>query len=249
MAAKLRTVSGLQGFSVTRESSNDEITLGLLAAVEADGKISQRALSHELGVALGLANAYLKRCVRKGYIKIQQVPRRRYGYYLTPQGFAEKARLTGEYLASSLTFFRRARLQMDEIMAACAARGLKRIALAGATELAEIATLTAHDHDVTLVCVVDLGLARASFCGLPVVTDLDEVDGVEAVILTQTSDSGELLAKLQASLGEDRVFTPRLVKLAHINETGKKTRAAQVQAAAVHAAADRAPADTAKTGE
>ena len=42
----------LGGLGVARDSSNDEITLGLLSAVEADGEISQRALSSELGVAL-----------------------------------------------------------------------------------------------------------------------------------------------------------------------------------------------------
>ncbi len=30
-------------------------------------------MSNELGIALGLANTYLKRCARKGLIKIQQV--------------------------------------------------------------------------------------------------------------------------------------------------------------------------------
>lgn len=214
-----------------RESSNDEITLGLLAAVEADGKISQRALSNELGVALGLANAYLKRCVRKGFIKIQQVPRRRYGYYLTPQGFAEKARLTGEYLTSSLTFFRRARTQLDGIMAACAASGHKRIALAGATEIAEIATLTAHDHDVVLVCVIDGRIGRTRFCGLPVVASLDDIGPIDAVILTETRDNRGLVSGLKMRLGEDRVITPRLVKLADINETAKRSRAAQGTAA------------------
>ena len=44
-----------------------------------------------MGVALGLANSYLKRCIRKGFIKITEAPANRYLYYLTPQGFAEKA--------------------------------------------------------------------------------------------------------------------------------------------------------------
>lgn len=210
-----------------RESSNDEITLGVLSAVEADGKISQRALSHELGVALGLANAYLKRCVRKGYIKIQQVPRRRYGYFLTPQGFAEKARLTGEYLSSSLTFFRRARAQMGDIMQACASRGHRRVALVGATELAEIATLTAHDHEVSLVCVLDPTSARQSFCGLPVFAELTDMPLVDAAILTQTADTGGLLEQLRTALGEERVHVPRLVRLDHLNEAARRSRAAK----------------------
>ena len=55
--------------------SEDEtkITLGLLNAVEANSALTQRTMASELGIALGLANAYLKRCVRKGLIKVQHI--------------------------------------------------------------------------------------------------------------------------------------------------------------------------------
>ena len=75
------------------------IILGMLSAVERDSNVTQRHLARELGIALGLANAYLKRCAKKGFIKIRQVPLNRYAYYLTPRGFAEKSRLTAEYLS------------------------------------------------------------------------------------------------------------------------------------------------------
>ena len=204
---------------------NDEITLGVLSAVEADAQISQRVLSHELGMALGLANAYLKRCVRKGYIKIQSVPKRRYAYYLTPHGFAEKTRLTGEYLSSSLHFFRRARRQMDEIMQLCAERGWKRIALAGASELAEIASVTAHDHDIVLVGVIDATHPSSRFCGMPVDRKLSGLGHVDAVIVTHTREMDRVMATLKEELGEERIFAPRLVMLAHINERSKRSRA------------------------
>ena len=35
---------------------------------------------------------------------------------MTPKGFSEKARLTGEYLRSSLNFYREARTECNEIM-------------------------------------------------------------------------------------------------------------------------------------
>lgn len=208
---------------MSREAPNDEITLGVLAAVEADAKISQRTLSAELGVALGLANAYLKRCVRKGYIKIQHVPSKRYAYYLTPQGFAEKTRLTAEYLTSSLQFFRRARSEIGEIMAECAGRGYRRIALAGASELAEIATLTAHDTDVAIVGVVDADLGRAQFCGLPVFASVAAIGPIDAVIITGMTRGETHHNEAFAQLGEGRLFTPRLVKLQHLKEMSRKS--------------------------
>lgn len=202
---------------------DSQITLGLLSAIEADSDISQRTLSTELGVALGLANSYLKRCVRKGYVKIQQVPRRRYTYYLTPQGFAEKARLTGEYLTSSLQFFRRSRAQLNEIIANCANRKWRRIALAGASDIAEIATVTAHDHDVELVGIIDADFGKDSFCGLPVVARLADLGKVDAVILTKTVDHEDIRAVLSDDIGAERVFAPQLVELAQMRKPSRRS--------------------------
>ena len=63
-----------------------KITLGLLNMVHDNSATSQRSMAGDLGIALGLANAYLKRCVKKGLIKVSQVPANRYAYYLTPKG-------------------------------------------------------------------------------------------------------------------------------------------------------------------
>ena len=95
------------------------------------------------------------------------MPRRRYAYYLTPQGFAEKSRLTATYLADSFSLFRMARSQCGDVFAAAAARGQKRLALLGHGDLAEIAHLVARDHGIktfTLIVLPEnqqmLGLLR-----------------------------------------------------------------------------------------
>src|SRR6202012_4337384 len=119
------------------EHENERIVLGLLSSVETDGARSQRLIAAELGIALGLVNAYLKRCVRKGLVKVQDVPARRYAYYLTPQGFAEKSRLTVQYLSDSFSFFRKAKEDCTHLFREAAARGLARLVLAGKSDLAE----------------------------------------------------------------------------------------------------------------
>src|SRR5262245_27116136 len=53
--------------SMERQGERD---LEILTAIEAGEPLTQRALAQRLGVALGLANLYLKRLARKGYIKI-----------------------------------------------------------------------------------------------------------------------------------------------------------------------------------
>jgi len=77
-------------------------TLEVLEKIEKHNNLTQRHLADSLGVALGLANSYMKRCVRKGLIKVHQAPANRFLYYLTPKGFAEKSRLTAKYLSTSV---------------------------------------------------------------------------------------------------------------------------------------------------
>jgi len=109
-----------------RDGNDDpEILLGLLSAIEQDSRVTQRSLSRDLGIALGLANAYLKRCATKGLIKVSQVPLNRYAYYLTPKGFSEKSRLTAEYLTVSFNFFRDARAQCSSLFDHAARLGIR----------------------------------------------------------------------------------------------------------------------------
>src|ERR1700691_3764823 len=117
----------MTGTLPTEEKGSDRIVLGLLTSVEVDGARSQRRIAAELGVALGLVNAYLKRSIKKGLVKVGQAPARRYAYYLTPQGFSEKSRLTVEYLSSSFSFFRRARADCTAILETARDRGWTRL--------------------------------------------------------------------------------------------------------------------------
>ena len=87
--------------------------LKLLNEVEQNAAVSQRTLADNLGVALGLTNLYLKRLARKGYIKVTTIPRHRIKYLLTPQGMAEKTRLTYQYMEYSLTYYRQMRERLD----------------------------------------------------------------------------------------------------------------------------------------
>jgi DNA-binding MarR family transcriptional regulator len=155
------------------EGGNPGVVLSVLTSIERDSAITQRKLAHDLGIAVGLANAYLRRCVRKGLVKMRQVPLNRYAYYLTPQGLAEKSRLTAEYLAVSFDFFRRARADCAALFRQCEARGWRGVALYGAGDLAEIAILSAGETAIEVLCVIDAEWTGRRCGGLPVVADID----------------------------------------------------------------------------
>lgn len=187
--------------------ANAEIALGVLDAVDRNPSITHRSVAQELGIALGLANAYLKRCVRKGLIKVSEVPARRYAYYLTPQGFAEKSRLTASYLSHSFSFFRRARNQCAEVFDAAAQRGQKRFVLLGRGDLADIALLVAREKNVDVAGIIDAKNAAE------LQRQLKAFGQVDAVIITALEQSQEAFRISSTVLSEIRVHVPELLRV------------------------------------
>lgn len=194
---------------------DDEATtrrvLDAVAATEGKG---QRSLAREAGVSLGLANAYLRRCMRKGWIKVRQVPARRYLYYLTPHGFAEKARLTAEYLTVSLDLFRQARQQYDGLLDRAEASGFARIVVIGAGDLAEIATLSTHDREIRIVAVIDPASNQGRVAGVPVLRSLAEAAPFDAALIADIRDPEAARRLAAAHLPDDRILVPALLGLA-----------------------------------
>jgi DNA-binding MarR family transcriptional regulator len=194
------------------QAESKRLILGVLAAAEQGGPISQRRLAAELGVALGLTNAYVKRCIRKGHLKVSQAPARRYRYYLTPSGFAEKARLTAEYLSDSLSFFRKARRDFRAVMAEATRRGWTRVALVGLSDLSEIAVLCALEHDITITVVIEPQSEARSFVGIPVVPTLPATaPDVDGLIVTTFDTRLPWIAHVIQADWSDRVLSANLL--------------------------------------
>lgn len=190
----------------------DDHTLGVLSAVSEESNLSQRRLALHLGVALGLANSYLKRCVKKGWVKVQQVPGNRYLYYLTPRGFAEKGRLTGRYLAKSMGFYRRASQSCLEALQICADKGWKRVALVGRSDLAEIAAIRQHECDVRIIGIVDWHSNDCQDLGYPVYASPRDVPKCQAWIVTDLHDPVMSWKSTCAEVSEDRVIVPDILE-------------------------------------
>ncbi|CAA6604973.1 conserved hypothetical protein [Rhodospirillaceae bacterium LM-1] len=192
--------------------SDAATTVHLFSEIEQGCTISQESIATKLGIAVGLTNAYIKKCVLKGYIKMQRVPARRYAYFLTPAGFAEKASLTAEYLSHSFSFFRRARHQCHEQLDYCTKRGWKRVLLAGTGELAEVAVLSAMElPDIKLIGVLAPGTDARHFAGLPILSACG--NEFDAVLVTDSVRPHETYESLRGQVPDARIL---LVPLLHV---------------------------------
>ena len=179
--------------------------LEILTAIDDGHAPSQRVLAKRLGVALGLTNLYLKRLVGKGYVKISEFPRKplarkRLRYLLTPKGIAEKTRLTYEYMGRSLSLYRLARETLRDALSHRLQNGLKRIALYGTGEAAELAYLTLKEFGLEPVGIFarDPG---GTFLGMPVRDYRDlATEEVDAIVLA-TFDKPKLHLPELTALG------------------------------------------------
>ena len=210
-----------------------ERELEILTAIEEGTPLTQRALAQRLGVALGLTNLYVKRLAGKGFIKIREFPtkpyaRKRLRYILTAKGVAEKARLTYEYMGHSLQLFRRTRGNLREAMEPLTQNGMKRIALWGTGEAAELAYLTLKEFGLEPVGIF-AGAGGGHFLGLPVraVSELPgaDVDGI--VVATFEKPDRHLAELVRLGIPSQKFLTLRRLAAPPSNGEGAGGRAAR----------------------
>lgn len=194
------------------EKREDLLTLEILEAIDGQSNVTQRHLADHLGVALGLANSYLKRCVRKGLIKIQQVPANRYLYYLTPKGFSEKSRLTARFLSSSFDFYRKASHAYAQLMNLCLQEGRLKIVLCGLSELAEIAILRANEAGIEIVGIYDPTTVNEEKLGYPIFKSIKELNGFDGLMLTAIDNSEHIYGQIKAFENVTELMVPEFLE-------------------------------------
>lgn len=139
----------------------------ILRHVERTSTLNNRLAAQKLGVSIKLAHQILKRMVQRGFLHVNVVHARRWDYFLTPKGIAEKARLTVEFFDFSLQFYREARRRSARVCRDLAAAGRRRVAFLGAGDLAEIVYLGVREWDLRLTAVYAAGRKR-QFMGLSI---------------------------------------------------------------------------------
>jgi len=173
--------------------------LQLLETLELESTITQRTLASRLGIALGLTNLYLKRLIRKGYVKCVNVSTNRFVYSLTPKGMARKARLTYEFMKYSLDFYRDARQHLRRSLARAVPLP-KNVAIYGTGDAAELVFLLLRDMGLELTAVFGPE-ADKPFLGHPVQAIDDHAQVTFDVLIVAVLERPAGTAKLLRQCG------------------------------------------------
>ena len=183
-------------------------TLKILEQVDNGRTPSQRDLAGELNISLGLVNSFIKRLVKKGFVKIRTIPKNRLKYILTPHGAAEKSRLTYLYIQHSYNFYKEARQKLRNLCLELENQGINRIVFYGAGDLAEIAYISLQETAIQLIAIVDDEKMNTRFMKF-LVTDPAYLDTVpyDRILVTSINSRNAILKKItQRGIPSDQVI-------------------------------------------
>ncbi len=189
-------------FSVGKKTIEEKIQLDLLSELDKNGKASQRYLSDQLSIAVGLTNTYLNKCIKKGLVKVKQIPKARYFYYLTPKGFSEKSRLTFNYLTNSFDFFRKAKNECLKILSICKKKKYINIGIIGDGDLVEITELLSKQFSFRLVKINRNEIKK-----------INKLYSIEALIILEINNSQKVYDECIKVINYNNIFTPELLRI------------------------------------
>ena len=183
-------------------------TLEILEELSSNGHVTKRELSRKVGIALGLANFYIKRLVQKGYVEVIYLEKNRLDYLITPKGIAEKSRLTYNYIQRSYRYVRKVRIRMREHLKELARDGVGTVVIYGGGDMAEVAYLALQEVGIKLTAVVDDDRKGRPFLGYTIlpVSSIPQLS-YDRIIVTEAiavQDVGNLFQEY--GIGEDRLI-------------------------------------------
>ena len=182
--------------------------LNLLQELEKNPVISQRQLSHKFGIALGVTNACLRRMARRGWIRIASLDHRKIGYYLTPKGFTEKAKLTVHLISWTMQHYSVLKDLIGKGLLEMQSDGVERVVFYGVSDEMEIAYVTLQGVNLELAGIVEDEdkINRKEVFGFEL-KDIREVEILrpDAVLITSVANQAERTEKLKNLIDVERV--------------------------------------------
>ncbi len=169
---------------------------------------SQRYLASKLNISLGLANSFIKRLAKKGYVKITSIPRKRVKYILTPQGFAEKSRLTYEFIKHSFSLYKEALKKFKGLLNELEKSKVKTVVFYGASDLAEITFISLKTTNIKLVGVVDDLKKGTQFLDFTIrsTLELSKIEFDRVIITTLESKDFMVNKLLQQNIPKEKII-------------------------------------------
>ena len=186
----------------------DEREFELINIIGAELGANQRDLSRQMALSLGMTNMLIRRLLSKGYIRIQQLNKKKVEYILTPQGFAEKMRKSVRYTMKTINSIGLIKRHLSDVLMHAYEAGHRKFYILGESDLAGLIEIVLKEKIKTgyeLCHVTSLGREMKDgvvlICRENVVQD---IPGIVAIDLIGTLAQDGVF--VNQSVMEDRVL-------------------------------------------
>jgi len=103
----------------------DEKITDVLTILDREDSPSQREIAKQTGFSVGLVNTLIKKCAKKGLVKIEGLNSRNIKYILTPEGIKEKTKKTIDYIKRSYQAIKQLQNRVNELALKHSSEGKK----------------------------------------------------------------------------------------------------------------------------
>ena len=123
----------------------DEREFELINIVGAEIGANQRRLSRLMDLSLGMTNMLIRRLIAKGFIRIEQLNKRKVQYLLTTQGFAEKMRKSVNYTLKTINSIGLIKTRVQAILLDLHKDGTRDFFIVGKSDLSMLIEMVAKE--------------------------------------------------------------------------------------------------------
>ncbi len=166
--------------------------LAILEKLENNGHLTQRDLSKEVGIALGLVNHLLKKMVKKGWIKIKNIEAKKIRYLITPEGAMEKSSLLYKRVESTIHFYLDAKRVIKEKVEHLKGDGVKSVSIYGINHISEVLFIVLKELGLELTYVVEEEKEGEEWFGYNVIGMEEFVENKDSVLIFASFDKNEI---------------------------------------------------------
>ena len=175
------------------KSGNSDIReLEILERLESNGHLTQRDLSKEVGIALGLVNHLLKKMVTKGWIKIKNIDAKKIRYLITPEGAREKSSLLYKRVESTIHFYLEAKRVIKDKVIHLKNEGIEDVSIYGINHISEVLFIVLKELGLELNSVVDKEKEGKEWFGYKVIGIDQFVKSNTSVLILASFDKEEI---------------------------------------------------------
>ena len=182
--------------------------LEILEKIENNGHLTQRDLSKEVGIALGLVNHLLRKMVKKGWIKIKNIDAKRIRYLITPEGAREKSSLLYKRVEGTIHFYLEAKSILKDKVIHLKNEGIEEVSIYGINHISEVLFIVLKELELELAYVVDDNREGEVWFGYTIV-NIDEFLKSNANVLILASFDKKEIDNFYKAQENVRVITLR----------------------------------------